>query len=44
MPRAEPSTAEVEKKARFFVSRGLSLVHSGILKNERKRAVLENLI
>ena len=25
-----PSTALVEKKARFLVSRGLSLVHSGL--------------
>jgi len=28
--RIEPSTAFVEKKARFFVSKGLSLVNSGV--------------
>lgn len=29
MPLQDPSTALVEKKATFFVSKGFSLVHSG---------------
>ena len=31
IPRAVPSTALVEKKARFLVSRGFSWVYSGLL-------------